>query len=64
MITMMTRQIRPIPIIRECATGRVPFGLIPVTAAIAVISTANPNQTIQLMPEAATRVEPVLLSCA
>ncbi len=47
--TMTTRQIRPIPIIRVCATWRVPFDLIPVTAAIAVTSTASPSQTIQFM---------------
>jgi len=40
---------RPTPIIRVCATGRVPRGLIPVTAAMAATTTAIPNQASQLM---------------
>ena len=40
---------RPIVISRVRATGRVPFDLNPVTAAMAVKSTASPSQTSQSM---------------
>ena len=43
------RATRPAPIMRECATCRVPFGLMPVTAAAAARSTAIPSHTIQFM---------------
>ena len=49
MTAMMTSMIRPIPIILECDTGRVPFGLMPVTAATATMTTAIPSNTSQFM---------------
>src|SRR5437016_7329164 len=51
MMTMATRASRPIPIIRVCATGRVPFGFRPVTAAKAATTTARPSHTSQFMVE-------------
>ena len=51
MATTTKSAIRPTPIIRVLATCRVPFGLIPVTAAIATITTAIPRNTSQFMPE-------------
>ncbi len=49
MMTIASRAIRPIPIMRVWATGRVPFGLRPVTAATAAMITARPSQTSQFM---------------
>ena len=49
MMTTAMRTIRAAPINRELATGRVPFGLIPVTAATAARATARPSHTIQSM---------------
>jgi hypothetical protein len=40
---------RPAPIMRVPATGRPPFGLIPVTAASPAMTTAMPRKTIQFM---------------
>lgn len=39
---------RPTAMSRVLATGRVPFDLIPVTAATAATSTASPSQKIQV----------------
>lgn len=46
-MTIARRARRPIAIIRECATGRVPLGLMPVTAATAAMTTAMPSHTSQ-----------------
>jgi hypothetical protein len=45
--------MRATPMRRVCATCRVPFGLIPVTAATAVMSTARPSHASQLMTRTA-----------
>jgi len=54
--------MRPTPISRECAIGRVPFGLIPVTPAIAATTTARPSQTSQFILIGTTRSKPGELS--
>jgi hypothetical protein len=51
MTTTTIRMMRAMPIIRVCATGRVPLAFIPVTAAMAVKTTASPTQTIQFMAD-------------
>jgi hypothetical protein len=43
------RASRAMPIRRVCATGRVPFALMPVTAAKAVMMTATPSHASQVM---------------
>ena len=49
MMTIARRASRPIPIMRVWATCRVPFGLMPLTAAIAAMITARASQTSQFM---------------
>ena len=49
MITSITRASRAIPIMRVRARCCVPFGLMPVTAAMAVMMTARPSHTSQVM---------------
>jgi hypothetical protein len=46
---MTTRKNRATPIMRVRATCLVPFGLMPVTAAAAVTSTARPSHASQVM---------------
>jgi hypothetical protein len=53
MITTSKRTSRATPIRRVLATCRVPFGLMPVTAATAVMSTARPSHANQLMTKTA-----------
>ena len=58
MMTIARRASRAIPIIRVRATCRVPFGLMPVTAATAVMSTARTSQTIHVMTDDSIHVDP------
>ena len=51
MTTIATRASRPMRIIRVCATGRVPFGFMPVTAAKTAMTTARLSHTSQFMVE-------------
>lgn len=51
MMTIATRASRPMRIIRVCATGRVPFGFMPVTAAKTAMTTARLSHTSQFMVE-------------
>jgi hypothetical protein len=51
MMTIATSASRPIVIIRVCATGRVPFGFTPVTAANTATTTARLSHTNQFMVE-------------
>jgi len=58
MTTITKRAIRPTPIMRVWATGRVPLGFTPVTAAIAATTTARPSHTNQFMLPVCTRCAP------
>jgi hypothetical protein len=49
MIAIATSASRAIPIMLVCATWRVPFGLMPVTAAIPATITASPSHASQVM---------------
>jgi len=63
MMTTARRTSRATPISRVRATCRVPFGLIPVRAAMAVMSTARPSHPSQLMTDDSIhdlQVEPAL----
>src|SRR6476619_7350279 len=59
---MNSRTTRATPIMLVRATCRVPFGLMPVTAAIAVTRAARISQVYQLMPEGLTRSAPSCLA--
>ena len=64
MITITARATRPTAIIRVWATGRVPLGLMPVTAAMAAMTTAMPSHTNQFMIQLATRCAPAELGAS
>ena len=49
MIAITIRTMRAAPIILVFATCRVPFGLMPVTAATAAMIAANRSQVSQVM---------------
>lgn len=58
MIAIPMRATRPMAIKRVWATGRVPFGLMPVTAAMPAMTTAIPSHANQFMIRPATRCGP------
>ncbi len=57
MMTISSRMSRAAPIRLVRATCRVPFGLMPLTAAMAVMRTAGPSHANQLMQTTAYNVD-------